>query len=390
MAVDMSPWDANKAWANGAASDDPAAFYNGICAGKKAGDPKTQGAHALPYKYHPGDGPNAAGVRNALSRLPQTEGLTNKAEAQATLEAALKEVQAAEGKDAKKSASVKELRAEFYGGRILRYRPSMEERSGGFPGGGIRVKTCPAEFRGTITTKDGRQFYEVDGYASVFNRGYEMWDMFGSYTETMGDQAFTRSLMNAPDVSFLTNHRGVTMARTTNETLTVRADNLGLHMHGFLNYARQDVKDIACAIDDKLITEMSFAGMFNEGEWDEDFEDFRVTEVDIDRGDVSAVNYGANPYTSIEARAADWLADAERMPPVVLREMLSRAGEFLYRDAAVDLSERARARYMRQAEMQETRAAAESAPVEAETPEPEKRDGGKSLKIWQMRLSSDN
>lgn len=90
--VDDSPWDGSKAMGNGAASDDPAAFYAGICAGQKGGDKSTQDAWALPYKYHPSDPPNAAGVRNALSRLPQTEGLTNKAEAQAILEAAMKKV----------------------------------------------------------------------------------------------------------------------------------------------------------------------------------------------------------------------------------------------------------------------------------------------------------
>lgn len=91
-AVDDSPWDASKAWHNGAESDDPAAFYAGICAGRKDGDKATQAAWALPYKYHPGDAPNAAGVKNALARLPQTEGLTNEAEAKATLQKAMKQV----------------------------------------------------------------------------------------------------------------------------------------------------------------------------------------------------------------------------------------------------------------------------------------------------------
>ena len=90
--VDNSPWDASKAWAAGAASDDPAAFYKGICAGRKAGDPKTQGAWALPYKYTPSRPPNAAGVKNALARLPQTQGLTNADEAKATLQKAMKQV----------------------------------------------------------------------------------------------------------------------------------------------------------------------------------------------------------------------------------------------------------------------------------------------------------
>jgi ATP-dependent protease ClpP protease subunit len=91
-AVDNSDWDASKAWSAGADSDDPAAFYAGICAGKKAGDKSTQAAWALPYKYTPSSPPNAAGVRNALARLDQTEGLTNKAEAKATLQAAMKKV----------------------------------------------------------------------------------------------------------------------------------------------------------------------------------------------------------------------------------------------------------------------------------------------------------
>lgn len=90
--VDNSAWDASKAWHNGATADDPAAFYAGICAGKKSGDPATQAGWALPYKYHPDDPPNAAGVRAALSRLPQTQGLINKTEATKTLESAMKKV----------------------------------------------------------------------------------------------------------------------------------------------------------------------------------------------------------------------------------------------------------------------------------------------------------
>jgi ATP-dependent protease ClpP protease subunit len=88
--VDNSDWVASKAWHNGTTAEDPEAFYRGICAGKKSGDPDTQDAWALPYKYHPDDPPNAAGVRNALARLSSTQGLINQTEAQETLEAAMK------------------------------------------------------------------------------------------------------------------------------------------------------------------------------------------------------------------------------------------------------------------------------------------------------------
>jgi ATP-dependent protease ClpP protease subunit len=90
--ADDTAWDASKAWHNGASSDDPAAFYAGICAGKKTGDKSTQAAWALPYKYTPSSPPNAAGVKNALSRLPQTQGLTNEAEAKSLLQGLMKKI----------------------------------------------------------------------------------------------------------------------------------------------------------------------------------------------------------------------------------------------------------------------------------------------------------
>ena len=89
--IDQSDWDGPKAMSMAAKSDDPAATYKQICAGRRDGDPATQSSWALPYRY-PGKGPNAAGVRNALSRLPQTQGLTNKAAAQALLERLMKQI----------------------------------------------------------------------------------------------------------------------------------------------------------------------------------------------------------------------------------------------------------------------------------------------------------
>lgn len=90
--VDNSEWNADKAWHNGAESDDPAAFYAGICAGRKDGDPSKQSSWALPYRYSPSDPPNAAGVRAALARLDQTQGLTNKDAAKSKLEGLMKKI----------------------------------------------------------------------------------------------------------------------------------------------------------------------------------------------------------------------------------------------------------------------------------------------------------
>lgn len=90
--ADESGWDGPAAMSAAAKADDPAAALGAICAGRKAGPADQEGSYALPYKKTPSSPPNADGTRNALARLPQTEGLTNEAEAKKTLEAAMKTV----------------------------------------------------------------------------------------------------------------------------------------------------------------------------------------------------------------------------------------------------------------------------------------------------------
>ncbi len=90
--VDESDWDGPAAMSAAAKADDPAAALSAVCAGRKAGPADQEGSYALPYKKTPSSPPNAAGTRNALARLPQTEGLTNEAEAKKTLQAAMKVV----------------------------------------------------------------------------------------------------------------------------------------------------------------------------------------------------------------------------------------------------------------------------------------------------------
>ena len=96
MSVDNSSWDGPAAMSRAAQSDDPAAAYEAICAGRRDGDPSVQATWALPHHQNPGDPPNATGVRNSLSRLPQTDGLTNAEAAQRHLEAHLEQIRQAE------------------------------------------------------------------------------------------------------------------------------------------------------------------------------------------------------------------------------------------------------------------------------------------------------
>jgi HK97 family phage prohead protease len=190
----------------------------------------------------------------------------------------------------------------------------------------VRARAVPfaAKLSAKLVERDGRSFHQTDGYASITDRSYEMWDFFGPYEEVMAQGAFDETLGAKPDVAFLLNHRGMTMARTTNGTLDLSADALGLKSTAFLNPERTDVKDLVSAISDELITEMSFAFMIERSTWNDDYTKFTIEQVDLDRGDVSAVNYGANPYTSIAARSREVMQDLMRLPEGAQRVALAR------------------------------------------------------------------
>jgi HK97 family phage prohead protease len=212
-------------------------------------------------------------------------------------------------------------RAAAYGGiggeKLNRTAPPQEV-------GSARLVPCQAQLRAKLETRGDQEMYRLAGTASVTDKPYRMWDMFGEYDEIVERDAFAKTLAAGPDVAFLLNHRGMTMARTTNGTLELSMGDDGLRSTAWLNPKRQDVKDLVLAIEDGNITEMSFAFMLEHGQWNDDFTEFRITQLDINRGDVSAVNYGANPYTSIAARSREILSDLDRLPIGAARAALDR------------------------------------------------------------------
>jgi HK97 family phage prohead protease len=191
------------------------------------------------------------------------------------------------------------------------------------PSGSARVLGFPSRFEVRLVDWKGEQRYHVRGTASAYEQPYEMWDLFGPYNEIVSAGAGKVSLAAEPDVAFLVNHRGVTMARTTNESLFL-TESTGLDYDAYVNPKRQDVRDLVTAVEDKLITESSFAFTITDGEWNDDFTEYRINVYDINRGDVSAVNYGANPYTSVAARSREILADLDHLPAGAVRAALAR------------------------------------------------------------------
>lgn len=175
------------------------------------------------------------------------------------------------------------------------------------------------QFRTERIERDGKTFHRVEGYASVFDTPYPMWDDFGPYDEVVTAGAADETLRAKPEVVFLANHGGLALASTRNGTLELSADRTGLKDVAYLNPERQDVSDLVLAIKDETIAEQSFAFYITDGVWNHDFTQFRIQAFDLHRGDVSAVNYGANPHTSIAARQRQIFAELRAMSPAQKR-----------------------------------------------------------------------
>lgn len=174
----------------------------------------------------------------------------------------------------------------------------------------------------------------LEGYASVTEAPYEMWDFFGPYTEVVRAGAFTKTLSENPATQLLLNHGGLSMAYTRAGTLRLAEDSTGLHMAADVNTSRTDVRDMVTAIDDGNVDEMSFAFRVPAGKslWSPDYDERAILETDVHKGDVSVVNFGANPATSVEAlRALQVPASGAgtKFAEVARSALLQRAGAAL-------------------------------------------------------------
>lgn len=155
------------------------------------------------------------------------------------------------------------------------------------------------------TLDDGTQV--VEGYATVFNTPYVMYSD-GDYTvrEQIAPDAFDGCDMS--DVIMQYDHMGHVYARTSNGTLEVMPDDVGLKMRGYLGGTAIG-RELFEEIDGGYTTKMSFGFIVGERrrEVTEDREN-RKTDVLVTISkitklfDVSAVSLPANDATSINAR----------------------------------------------------------------------------------------
>jgi hypothetical protein len=167
--------------------------------------------------------------------------------------------------------------------------------------GGIEHRT----FATRLSTRDLNGMEGVvEGYASLTSSAYDM----GSYSESIAPRAFAKTLSMRPDCQLLVNHEGLPLARTTIAPgqaghLALSEDSRGLHFSAQLDKSDPDAAVLLRKIGSGLLDQCSFAFRTVGQTWNADRSEREINEVSLDRGDVSIVNYGASPSTSVTARS---------------------------------------------------------------------------------------
>lgn len=200
----------------------------------------------------------------------------------------------------------------------------------------IRVPFRVAEIRSTRASDDGATLVAVEGTASVYDYEYDVYGGPARYgwVERVAKGAFDATLADDPDVVFLANHEGLPLARTKSKTLELTAGKAGLDMRAELDTRDTDVANLLVKMERGDVDEMSFAFRVTKQEWEahldypEDEMSLRtITEVNLHRGDVSAVTFGASDATTIDiARSLQLADDAElRTYQALISERLNRS-----------------------------------------------------------------
>lgn len=168
----------------------------------------------------------------------------------------------------------------------------------------------PLEFR---DNSDDDNLVTLSGYASTF----QPYDMYGGpaqggWIEQIARTAFDKTLKEGPDLHLLINHAGMPLARTKSGTLKLMVDDTGLRVDASLDKRDPEVQALVIKMQRGDMDEMSFAFRVKAQTWeatadfpDDDMALRTITELSLHKGDVSVVNFGANPTTSASVRSVE-------------------------------------------------------------------------------------
>lgn len=175
----------------------------------------------------------------------------------------------------------------------------------------------------------GNNIVKITGYASVFNRGYDVHGgaTAGGWTEVVTPGAFKRTLAENPHVHLLINHEGLPLASTKSKTLRLSTDSTGLISEAEVDRRNTRANDMILTLERGDADEMSFAFRVKGQSWSDDECTRSLDEVSLHKGDVSVVSFGANPFTSVSVRNAVRALCRPDVGPRQLAELRSMAAD---------------------------------------------------------------
>lgn len=142
--------------------------------------------------------------------------------------------------------------------------------------------------------------YYVEGYATTFNKPYELYEFDGvKYYEVIDRHALDGADMS--DIIMQYDHSGKVIARKSNNTLIVEPNNDGLFICADLSKSAAS-KELYEEINNGLVTKMSWAFTVAEDNYDRDTRTRTISKIKKIY-DVSAVSIPANDDTDIKARS---------------------------------------------------------------------------------------
>lgn len=169
--------------------------------------------------------------------------------------------------------------------------------------GAERRFTAPGALTRQATGED-EESRTLVGHAAVF----DVWtEIFPGFEERVAPEAFDNALREGQDVRALFNHNpDFPLARTTNDTLRLSTDNVGLLAEIDLADTSK-ARDVGESVRRGDVSQMSFGFRTVKDEW-ENVDGGRVmrrTLTQVDLIDVSPVTFAAYGSTDIAARAVE-------------------------------------------------------------------------------------
>lgn len=164
--------------------------------------------------------------------------------------------------------------------------------------------------------------YYVEGYATTFDKPYELYEYDGvKYYEVIDRNALVGADLS--DVILQYDHQGKVMARLSNNTLGIEPNNRGLFIYADLSKSAAS-KELYEEINSGLVTRMSWAFTVAEDEYNKETRTRTIKRVKKVY-DVSAVSIPANADTEISARSyLDGVIEAERQELLELEKETRR------------------------------------------------------------------